>query len=250
MALADYQAAHESLPPGVTNPDGPIRNIAEGIHIGWAVSLLPYIDEQATLQQIDMSLGVYAEKNAPARAVPIGLLRCPSSDIPPAMVGKDVAISSYAGCHNDVESPIDDDNHGVLFLDSRIRGEDITDGATHTIFLGEKLSADDDLGWMSGTRATLRNTGTPLRRTPGDHVAIVRGMPLDDDPDAEPGNNRPNDDLFVGGFGSWHATVTNFLFGDGAVRSVSNDIDPAILQQLGHRADGKLLDAGPTREPW
>src|SRR5262249_13113610 len=32
------------------------------------------------------------------------------------------------------------------------------------IFLGEKMADDFDLGWMSGTRSTLRNTGSPLNR--------------------------------------------------------------------------------------
>ena len=71
----------------------------------------------------------------------------------------DLPASNYAGCHHDVEAPIDADNHGVLFLNSHISGDDIPDGAAHTIFIGEKIVADDDLGWMSGTRATLRNTG-------------------------------------------------------------------------------------------
>ena len=39
----------------------------------------------------------------------------------------------------------------------------MTDGTTHTIYVGEKYGDyKDDLGWMSGTRATLRNTGTAL----------------------------------------------------------------------------------------
>ena len=49
-----------------------------------------------------------------------------------------------------------------FFLNSKLRRDDIADGLAHTIFIGEKLIDKDDLGWMSGTRATLRNTGTPL----------------------------------------------------------------------------------------
>ena len=240
MALQDYQTAHESLPPGVTNPDGPIRNIAQGMHTGWVVALLPYIDEQPTFGQIDSSLSVYDEENAPARAIPIALLRCPSYNGPYRLENAGAVSSSYAGCQHDVEAPIDDDNQGVFFLGSHIRDEDITDGVTHTIFLGEKLGSEHELGWMSGTRATLRNTGTRLRQTPGDYGCKDRGAPIED----------AEDELFVGGFGSSHATVTNFLFGDGAVRPISNDIEPAILQQLGNRADGKLLEEGPTREAW
>jgi len=51
----------------------------------------------------------------------------------------------------------------------------------------------------------------------------------------------------VGGFGSYHLCGVNFLFGDGAVRFTDNDIDLKLLEQLGNRADGKLLEGGPTR---
>jgi len=255
IALQDYQTAHETLPPGVTNPEGPIKNVAEGIHTGWIVSLLPYIDEQPTFESFDASVGVYDEKNALARSIPIGMLRCPSYNGPYRLEDGGAANSNYAGCQHDIEGPIDEDNQGVLFLGSQIRSEDITDGVTHTIFLGEKLGSEQELGWMSGTRATLRNTGTPLNRTPGDYGYIDRSALTDaaEEGDVEPPADEPTqepgrDELFVGGFGSPHAAVTNFLFGDGAVRPVSNDIEPAILQQLGHRADGKLLEDGPTRE--
>ncbi len=245
-ALQSYESAHESLPAGVTNPAGPIRNVAEGNHIGWMVRLLPYIDEGTTYASIDLAAGVYDPKNAPARAVPVAVFLCPSYRGPTDIHG--VRLSNYAGCHHDVEGPIDADNHGVLFLNSHVRPEDISDGPAHTIFVGEKLGNGWDLGWMSGTRATLRNTGTPLGMTPGDEDSGygVRPAPTAAPipaPDADPEKAK----LFVGGFGSHHATVTNFLFGDGSVRSVANGIEPGVLQQLGHRADGKLLLSGPTR---
>ncbi|HYW80212.1 MAG TPA: DUF1559 domain-containing protein, partial [Thermoguttaceae bacterium] len=210
------------------------------------VALLPYIDEQTTFESFDASVGVYNEKNALVRGIPIGMLRCPSYNGLDRLDSNRAANSNYGGCQHDQEGPIDEDNQGVLFLNSHIRSEDITDGVTHTIFLGEKLGAEGELGWMSGTRATLRNTGTRLNRTPGDYGALIDlNLPIEAE---EAADSDP--ELFVGGFGSSHAAVTNFLFGDGAVRSVANEIEPALLQQLGHRADGKLLEHGPTREAW
>ena len=69
------------------------------------------------------------------------------------------------------KAPIDANNNGVLFLNSRISARDVTDGTSNTIYVGEKLAAPGDLGWMSGTRATLRNTGSPLDRPLGYHEA-------------------------------------------------------------------------------
>ena len=52
--------------------------------------------------------------------------------------------------------------------------------------------------------------------------------------------------LYVGGFGSAHPVLANVAFGDGTVRLLSSSIDPQVLRQLGHRADGKLLNTiGP-----
>ena len=146
------------------------------------------------------------------------------------------AISSYAGCDNDLEAPIDVHNTGVFILNKQIRPESITDGLTHTIFVGEKLCDDDDLGWMAGTRATLRNTGSAPEGSSRWNQS-GRGAA---------GVNPPNP-LYVGGFSSDHPGVVNMLFGGGSVTSVSRDIELSVLQQLGNRADGKLLKGGPTR---
>ena len=223
------------------------------------VHVLPYIDEQVTFQHVDLSAGAYDQANALARDVPIELFVCPSYMGGARAVGG--WLSNYAGCHHDVEAPIDEDNQGVFYLNSRVGPKQILDGATHTIFVGEKLGNSRDLGWMSGTRATLRNTGTPLNCTAADTSDSSDWEEGDRDPfwvddasaDEFPDEEIPDEEIdlkkptYVGGFGSNHPGLANFLFGDGSVRGVSADIKPAVLQQLGHRADGKLLTEGPTR---
>jgi prepilin-type N-terminal cleavage/methylation domain-containing protein len=238
IALQSYQEAHQVLPPGTVNPQGPIRSEPKGYQMGWLVQLLPYVEEGVTFKNIDFSVGVYDPKNAPVRALGLALLSCPSYNGPNSVDG--AWVSNYAGCHHDVEAPIDQDNHGVLFLNSHISSKDVTDGTTHTIYVGEKLSDKQDLGWMSGTRATLRNTGMPI--SSGSWSGGAGG-----EQGLEEAGAAPDKALAVGGFGSDHAMVSNFLFGDGAVHSLNNQISPTVLQQLGHRADGKLLTEGPTR---
>jgi prepilin-type N-terminal cleavage/methylation domain-containing protein/prepilin-type processing-associated H-X9-DG protein len=156
LALHDYEMAHEHYPAGTVNDTGPIRNVPKGHHISWIARILPYVEETAIYNHLDLSLSAYHQKNDRVRQVSIGLLICPSS---PADEGP---YSNYAGCHHDREAPIDVDNNGVLFLNSRITREDLKDGAAHTLFLGEKPIDDSDLGWLSGTPGTLRNTGSPI----------------------------------------------------------------------------------------
>src|SRR5689334_2532117 len=182
IALQNYQSAHEVLPPGVVDVAGPIRNVGKGYHFGWVPQVLPYIEEGNVQNHLNFKVGVYHPANDTARAVQIRTLMCPSdpgsfsSGGPPAGTALPGGMpaagpptgSSYAGCYHDIEAPINTNNAGVLFLNSRIRDEDVKDGLSNTIFLGEHVADSNSLGWASGTSSTLRNTGT----TPGGRARV------------------------------------------------------------------------------
>jgi prepilin-type N-terminal cleavage/methylation domain-containing protein len=264
LALQKHEAGFGALPAGTTDPKSPIHNVPEGIQIGWLVHLLPYLDEGNSFKQIDLAAGTYAVKNDRVRKLHISAFVCPSQ-VPVSTAA--APASSYAGCHNDVERPIAADNNGVLFLNSHISERDVTDGVEHTIYVGEKKVDEGDLGWMSGSRATLRNAGTPINQTPTETQVSQRVKePAREAQSADINHPRPEpvapepavievvttkyppDDLYVGGFGSHHPSGAGFLFGDRAVKFLNVEMDKAIFQQLANRADGKLLDKGPTRE--
>jgi prepilin-type processing-associated H-X9-DG protein len=245
----------------VVESKGPVRSEPIGYHMGWMVQILPHLEERNAFRMIDFTKGVYDQRNVPVRSHGISVYLCPSS-----MPG--AGLSSYAGCHHDVEAPIDTNNNGVLFLNSRISHRDVLDGTSYTIFVGEKICDGSDLGWMSGTRATLRNTGTVLngaRAVPAAQAsgALLPGMPGyveggDAYPGAYPGSGPPGGPtapappppvvlpaggrVYVGGFESRHPGGGNFLMGDGAVRFLSETINATTYQRLGHRADGQLID--------
>ncbi len=236
LATQSYEFHHEALPPGVTNPDGPIRNEPQGLHVSWTIQVLPYLEQNALWSRFDQSKGAYAPENAEVRRTHVDVLMCPSY----AGTGKNsdltIARGTYAGCHHDVEAPIDADNHGLLFLNSKIRFNDIYDGSSQTILLGECLPGDDpfDMGWVSGTRATLRNTGSiDQPRRPGPPIIDAPIAPSSD----QPGSTA------VGGFGSYHSGgVCVVAFADGSTRTISETIDMEILRRMGHRADGEIID--------
>jgi len=230
IAIQNYEMAHDVLPPGVVNPTGPIQSEAEGYHVGWIVQILPYLELQNIYNHFDFSVGVYAPNNQAVRGMHVAVLRCPS-DYAPGQPG--IRRTNYAGCHHDTESPIDADNHGVFFLNSAITFQSIPDGSSNTLFVGEKIQTADDLGWTSGTRATLRNPSDGInaernrrRRWRQDRDAV---LPLETGP------------LHVGGFSSPHAGGAHFLMGDSSVRFLSAGIEPDLLKYLADRADGEML---------
>jgi type II secretory pathway pseudopilin PulG len=218
LALGNYESAHECLPPGSVDVGGPVQNNGTGYQFGWMVQILPHLDQENVYDTFDFSVSVYNKKNAAAASVTLPFT-CPSS----------VAKVGYAACHHDVEAPIDVDNHGVMFLNSSVRRDDIRDGASHTIFAGE-AGATSGLGWASGSRDTLRNTGYPINSMAP--IGARGAVPI-----APPVNAGL---LTVGGFDSAHYSGANFLFGDGTVRFIGDNISMKIYRQLGHRSDGEL----------
>ncbi|SIO07823.1 prepilin-type processing-associated H-X9-DG domain-containing protein [Singulisphaera sp. GP187] len=243
LAMHNHHNTHEVFPPGVVNLNGPIRNEPVGYHHSWVVPLLPFMEQASIAGRGADRLGIYEPNNSGMRAVQVTTLLCPS-DPGPLKRNDGISENSYAGCHHEVEMPIDVANHGVLFLNSRIRYEDIEDGLSTTLMLGEKLRNGFDLGWASGTRATLRNTGSPINsgdllyaksspRSWSDGTKIIDSDKLPD----------PTNPYLVGGFGSLHSRGANFAFCDGSVRFLSETIDRRGYQSLGHRADGDLIDS-------
>ena len=232
LALHNHEFSQEAFPAGVTDDVGPIRSVAEGKHIGWIVRLLPYIEQQMLARNVDESAGAYAEANLPVRRARIQVLTCPSYPLPLAnREGPEVGHSTYAGCHASRETPIDAGNDGVLFLNSRIRFGDIEDGSSNTLLLGEHFLLPDDLGWMSGTRATLRNSSR-IEEIERSDAAAEKPAP---------------DPTFVGGFGAYHPGGIQVSMADGATRFVARSTSPDVLRQLGARSDGELpaQDADP-----
>src|SRR5687767_9202589 len=82
LATHNYEFHFETLPPGVTNPDGPIRNESQGIHVSWIVKILPYLEQRILADRFDQAAGAYAEVNTPVREAQISALLCPSSPLP------------------------------------------------------------------------------------------------------------------------------------------------------------------------
>jgi prepilin-type N-terminal cleavage/methylation domain-containing protein/prepilin-type processing-associated H-X9-DG protein len=248
IAVHNYESCYEQLPPGTVNPTGPIQSATNGYHASWTLQMLPFLEQSAVAKKFNDLVSVYAPENTSARKIVINSLLCPSDSGPHSRSSDGVALNSYAACHHDVEAPIDANNKGTFFLNSHIRGEDVADGTSNTIYFGEKLRDASELGWASGTRATLRNTGTPINQTRVGVIGFLANeeetAPGDDassNPNAGAGTGAGSALNLVGGFGSPHPGGSNFSFGDGSVRFLKNSINPKVYRYLGNRADGEMI---------
>jgi len=290
LAVQNYASAHEVYPPGSIGPagSGPVPSLPGTPYYSWITQILPYLEETNIYNKFNFETGVSNVANDTVRVVRIDTLFCPSEVRPrwsrnygANQGGPPLAQTTYAGCHHDYEAPIDADNHGVFFLNSQLRYEDIPDGTSNTIFLGEYLFDAPIEGWASGTRATLRNVGprpnysatslwswntglserledtdpsgafqmvAPLYQQPSlDSVrALLVPETLDPEthhfPAYQVNPNVPRTAYLVGGFSSRHPGGINCALGDGSVRFIKDTIDTTTYRWLGHRADGEIID--------
>ena len=113
-AIQSYALTHNVLPPGSVNPSGPIKNAAVGYHFSWITQILPYIERGNIDRKLNRSVGVYDPANQTCREVVVNVLLCPSHPNSVREAGN-VAGTTYAAVHHDVEAPIDVTNMGCFF---------------------------------------------------------------------------------------------------------------------------------------
>lgn len=262
VALQNYQMAHLVLPSGSVNPIGPILNQPEGYHVSWVIQILPFLDERAAFHSYDFKLGVYDVVNRTTVNYTLTSFICPSSPN---------QGYNYVGCHNDLETPIDINNNGVLFLNSSIREKDLKDGRSHTIFAGEARDGGF-LSWTSGTSSTLRNMGDQINSIGSTGTASLKNFQrgrydgysfeeevyddedgyFDDEPEGPKSSDSKDEEisltpeerqllLQVGGFSSFHPDGAHFLLGDGSVQFIGQYTNFKILKNLANRDDGNLI---------
>jgi prepilin-type processing-associated H-X9-DG protein len=129
-----------------------------------------------------------------------------------------------------------------------------------------RLTSGSDLGWMSGTRSSLRNAVIGVPADPpansgasesGDQggtelstrVATEMTYRLHPVTNSNTFSGNIRSELaeleagreVVGGPSSFHVGGAHFLMGDGSVRFISQNIDPKTFRNLAHRSDGEML---------
>jgi prepilin-type N-terminal cleavage/methylation domain-containing protein/prepilin-type processing-associated H-X9-DG protein len=248
VAFHNYHSAHKSFPPGFVSQTDAVDGPSHGPGWGWAAYLLPYCEEESLYRQINLVKDISHPTNAAARVTQVATFLCASDDpVQPTFTvhdsgGKaicDVAFGNYIGMAGVFEVSVYPDTSngapGVLLRNSRVRATQITDGTSHTLFVGERASRRSPqttwTGAVTGARVPPLIEGYD-NEGPAVLVLTNSGAVADE--------RVPNNPLdHVEDTTSNHPQGVNFLFGDGSVRIINNDVDPALWVAAATRAGGE-----------
>lgn len=198
---------------------------------GWAVPLLPLMEQQAVSRQVDRGRRLDDPANAAARGTSLPLLLCPSDIIEPTFVlheddeltgssGPLVSLptANYVGVFG-ISEPDDfipaPPGEGPFEGARPVRFEEFRRGLTQTFLIGERTMAKVPSTWLGvdarGEDAACRLVGNAL--------------------------TSPNCSLCDEcEFDSRHSGGSNFLFGDGHVKLISQSIDSNEYRRLAKRS--------------
>ena len=255
IALHTYHDGRRRLPPGFTStvtgswPGGSSDPVPES-GPGWSffAEILPFMEESALHEQIDFEKLITHNDNQAARETIVSGLVDPGDTAPklidiknsPTNTIAQAAVCSYAGCLGTLayeEQPFT----GVFHRNSRVRLDDITDGTSKTIGIGERMSRHTESGWAGVTpgQKMYYSTFSPNYNPsdPGfkERPAIVSLL-------VHVRSSAPSLSGSPGGFIGPHQAGTQFLNLDGSCRLINDSTAPAVFRALCTRAGGELVD--------
>jgi prepilin-type N-terminal cleavage/methylation domain-containing protein len=241
LGLHNYHDRRASLPPGVTGQ----RRAEPYPRMTWLTRLLPYIEQDALWRAAQGAYAFqpwpYADPPHIGFSMPIRVFSCPADgrtlDPQETHQGYRAALTSYVGVLGTAYNRLD----GSLYLNSRVRLTDITDGTSNTILVGERPPSPDFwYGWwyagygQAGTGSIDMLLGARERNLGGGYVSQCPPGPYH----FQLGRVQDQCDVFH--FWSLHSGGANFLSADGAVRFLAYSAD-SVLPALATRAGGEAV---------
>lgn len=244
MALHSYHDRLGTFPPGYADlaPAWPMPD--QGPGWGWASFILDDLEQDNLEKQINFKLNVGdpAPAIVAARATFLPVFLCPSERFYGTFTISDtsgnpytLAQSSYVAVNgNDGVDDFTTPPHtGAFVRGIAYRIDDITDGLSNTMFVGERCTT---LSWATWTGA-LTNALNPFQRMPGTYgggSTLVLG---------HCGTAVPNDPTVTDADAmcSAHPRMIQFLFGDGSAHLINASIGVDVYDALATRAGGEAV---------
>lgn len=251
IALHNYHDKHRCLPPGyVSLYDSSGNDTGPGW--GWSSFILPEMEQAPVFQKIDFRVGIETSANVAIRESTFASFHCPSDDCQQSWPARkydvvsgnvlnticSVGSTNYVGMYGISEPGVD--GEGVFFRNSKIAFQDITDGLSQTIVVGERSHRLGEATWTGSV------TGALLAGDPSDGVGQMvpehgSGMTLGHVGERRgPGDPRSDANQF---FSRHSGGGVQFLFADGHVSFLAPSFDYRTYLALATRAGGESVNA-------
>lgn len=267
LAIHNYHDVYGQFPPG-----GAGTCCAPPPAVGWMVRILPFVDQAPLYNQLDLAGALPPSEYAsgqhrivPRQILPDGdearthqvpIFRCPTDDSPEfedgwatssycGSLGSQGNVSVDAGCNQWQPFALELANNGgglnPLDLSGmfnrvgvKIQMRDVGDGTSNTIVVGEILTrcVDHNGNWWYSNGSGNAHAST---------IVPINTMNTCDFSDPMLPCRPQNNWNWSWGFRSRHTGGAQFLFGDGSVAFLSENIDHQVYQYLGGRADGNAV---------
>lgn len=198
--LERHYEQHDGYPVGGTFGRNDAGTIV-GLH-GWMTFLLPFVGESELYQRIDQSVSYEDPVNRNVMGRNVTIYFAAGGDR--SRIGEGFAVSHFAGVGGEIDGPGGLSHLGIFERDASVKREEVTDGLSNTLIVGE----------LAGTY--------PPWGDPENWRKIGRGLNKD-----------------VNGFGSYNNNGASFLLGDGSVKHFSNKTDPKVLERMSTRDGGE-----------
>ena len=246
VAFANYESTYDVFPVGRQGCDGSCAADPASTYTGTSgfVGLLPFIDQVALANLFNPNNPPNWDGNTTWLDDPINkrivvsrppTYVCPSDISQPTVsltIGATtapVAVISYglsAGTYGpsvQTATTAKVDNNGMFVYKFHKKPRDATDGLSNTMMAGEVMASDNTTnpnrwGYFSRHFATFRSTENPINTKPGTGIQFS-------------GSNAA--------FGSYHIGGAQFVFGDGRVEFLSENISLPVFRALSTRNGGE-----------
>jgi prepilin-type N-terminal cleavage/methylation domain-containing protein/prepilin-type processing-associated H-X9-DG protein len=251
LALHQFHDERRKFPPGLVDGPLPEAGVYWPVQHGWAVFILPYIEQKPLYDLYNWNRMLYDPSNQDVVSRPLEIFQCPSVPEQPRFMTFGVFSYGGKGACGDyaptlsvdpilveeslIERP--GDYQGVLQLNHMTRWSEISDGTSGTILLAE--DAGRPRRWRAG------RPGDDQTINGGPWAAFRSGINLQGfDPKTEtsPGTcaiNCTNEHEVY----SFHSEGANVLFADGSVHFLHAAISIRVLAALITRAGGEVVSA-------
>lgn len=207
LALHNYHETYDHFPEG-TIPNEAIEKPEE--RLSWLVSILPFVDEAWIYSQIKLKEGFEGPENQSSLELRVSAFLAPVQTNPgEGPLGKTNYVGIGGLGENGPLLPVDDPKAGFFGYNRFTRLRDITDGTSNTIAVAESTEVSP---WGQGGKATVR----PFTQ--------------------KPYLNGPD------GIGSVSGKGTQFGFADGSVRTISDSVDPKVIEAITTIAGGEVVN--------